>query len=103
MASMLCPVRVSGSKTQAREAGRPYGIHESNCQSEQEVSVASMGRLWVNFRQEVAGKPEALWARVDPSIYSQCFLGIWQRARRAGARNASHLIMAQQTAPLGRA
>lgn len=30
----------------------------------------------LNFRQEVAGKPEAVWARVDPSIYSQCFLGM---------------------------
>ena len=36
--------------------------------------------VWVvydqNFRQEVAGKPEAAWARVDPSFYSQCFLGM---------------------------
>ena len=29
-----------------------------------------------NFRQEVAGSREAVWARVDPSIYSQCFLGM---------------------------
>lgn len=26
-----------------------------------------------NFRQEAAGNPEQSWARVDPSIYTQCF------------------------------
>lgn len=29
-----------------------------------------------NFRMEVAGKPDAAWAKVDPSIYSQCFMGM---------------------------
>ena len=28
-----------------------------------------------NFRQEAAGNPHQSWARVDPSIYAQCFTG----------------------------
>ena len=28
-----------------------------------------------NFRQEAAGNPYQSWARVDPSIYAQCFTG----------------------------
>ncbi len=28
-----------------------------------------------NFRQEAAGNPSQSWARVDPSIYAQCFTG----------------------------
>ena len=30
----------------------------------------------LNFRQQAADNPEQLWARVDPSIYSQCYLGM---------------------------
>ena len=29
-----------------------------------------------NFRQEMAGKPEVPWAKVDSSIFSRCFLGM---------------------------
>ena len=28
-----------------------------------------------NFRLEVAGNPDQVWAKVDPSIYAQCFTG----------------------------
>jgi len=28
------------------------------------------------FRQEMAGKPQESWAKVDPSIFSRCFLGM---------------------------
>ena len=28
-----------------------------------------------NFRQEAAGNPSQAWAKVDPSIYAQCFTG----------------------------
>lgn len=28
-----------------------------------------------NFRQEAAGNPHLSWARVDPSMYAQCFTG----------------------------
>ena len=28
-----------------------------------------------NFRQEVAGAPDQVWAKADPSLYAQCFTG----------------------------
>ena len=46
------------------------------------VAKASMKYRWPswvvydqNFRQEAAGNPTQSWAKVDPSIYAQCFTG----------------------------
>ena len=60
----------SGSCPQkAREYPRPHGLHDNNCQSEPKVQVVIYDQ---NFRLEVAGQ---VWAKVDPSIYAQCFTG----------------------------
>ena len=46
------------------------------------IAKASMKYKWPswvvydqNFRQEAAGNPTQSWAKVDPSIYAQCFTG----------------------------
>ncbi len=46
------------------------------------IAKASLKYKWLawvvydqNFRAEVAGKADQLWAKVDPSIYAQCFMG----------------------------
>ena len=43
------------------------------------IAKASQWPSWVvydqNFRQEAAGNLHQSWARVDPSIYAQCFTG----------------------------
>ena len=61
----------SHSSAQAREGGRPNGLHGHHRKGQSEISII----YDQYFRMETAGNPTQSWAKVDPSLYAQCFTG----------------------------
>ena len=75
MAAVLCPVRSNACLKIPQEGPGINGVSDNDCEGKPEVSLAIMGCLRPKLWQEAAGNPAQLWAKVDPSIYAQCFTG----------------------------
>lgn len=70
---MLRVVCSSASPSPTWEGGWFDGVHDHHSKGQQKVQVVIMD---LNFQPQTASNPSQSWSKVDPNMYSQCFLGM---------------------------